>query len=1153
MEEIKKNKPNKIAEVIKEFGLSTISVKNSTAVLIMSIIISVMGIQSYVTMPKESFPEIVIPTIYVGTIYPGNSPVDIENLVSRPIEKELKSLTGVKKINSTSIQDYSVITVEFNPGIEVNKALQDVKDAVDKSKSDLPSDLDQDPDIFEINFSEFPIMYVNVSGDFPLDELKRYGEYLEEKFEALPEISKVDLKGIPEKEVKVWCDPHKMEARKVNFGDIEQAIGTENLTISGGSLLTGEFRNSVRIDGEFKDVSQLADIIVKTEKGNIVYLRDVARVEFAEAEAENYSRLDGKPVVTLDVVKRSGQNLLDASDKIKAIIDDAIKNRFPQGISIKITNDQSKTTRNMVSNLENSIISGILLVVAILMFFMGLRNAMFVGIAIPLSMFVSFFILNAFGVTLNMMVLFSLILALGMLVDNGIVVVENTYRLLQMGYSRRDAAIQGVGQVAVPIITSTLTTLAAFFPLIFWQDLIGEFMKYLPITLIVVLAASLFVGLVVNPAIADKAMKLEEDQGTANPKGKKRRLILALAFIGFSLPFYFAKNYALANILAISGVFGLLNLYMLTPFTFWFQTKLLVWLETFYSRFLFFALSGKRPWLFFGGAFGLLLFSFVLIGIRSPKVVFFPDNEPQYVNIFLAAPIGTDIEKTNALTKRLEADVSKLIKDKGYAPIVESVVGQVGQSVSDPSEGPSPGVTPHKSRVTVSFVEFQYRNGISSNQFLEDVRELVKQYPGVEITASKDNNGPPVGKPVNLEVSGEDYEKLIRVTENLKLYLNEQNIAGIEELKTDLETGQPELSVDIDRDKARRFGLSTGQIAMEIRTALFGKEASKYKEGEDDYKIQIRLDNQYRYNLEALMNQKIFFMDKMGGEKQIPISSVASVTYGSTFGSVKRKDLDRVIQIFSNLKEGYNANEVVAKVQSALADYQLPEGYTVKITGEQEEQNKSAAFLGNAMLIAVFLIFLIIVAQFNSIKSPFIIMFSVLFSITGVIFGLVLFNMDFVIIMTGIGIISLAGVVVNNAIVLIDYTNFLRSNVRLQTNIPYNEKLSRRANIQTLVEAGRTRLRPVLLTAITTVLGLVPLAVGLNIDFWGMLSRFDPQIYTGGDNALFWGPMAWTVIFGLTFATFLTLVIVPVMYLIFEPGKGRGIDKFKAMIPNRRV
>jgi len=1118
---------NSKKEIIREFGLSSLSVNNGTSIMILTILIIIMGITAYRLIPKESFPEIVIPTIYIGTPYPGNSPVDIENLVTRPIEKEIKSISGVKDIRSISVQDYSTIIVEFNPEEDINKALQDAKDAVDRAKSALPTDLDNDPNVMDIDLNEIPILYVNISGNYSVKELKDFAEVLEDEIEKLPEISKCEIRGALEREIRIDADIHKMEATQVSFGDIIGSVADENITISGGDIKSGEFRRSLRIAGEFQNVEEIGEVIVNDENGKIVYLKDIADIRDTYEERKSYSRFKTLPVVTVDVIKRGGENLLNAADKIREIIDEVKRNRFPEDLEITITNDQSKFTRAVIDNLQNSIISSVILVTLVLMFFMGLRNAMFVGIAIPLSMFISFIVLSFIGYSANMIVLFGLILALGMLVDNGIVVVENIYRLMQKGYSPIRAAKEGVGEVAMPIITSTATTLAAFLPLAFWTGIMGSFMKYLPITLIIVLSSSLFVALVINPVLTSMYMRIQQKK----PNTKKLFIISAILFAIAGI-FYWQGTYVIANLLTVSGLFIPFNVHILIPGVNLFQKRFIPFLEKSYSKLISYVLHGKKPYVVFGGTFILLIITFMLFGMRQPKVALFPDNEPNYINVYIEKPVGADIENTNSFVMSVEREVLDILKP--FEDAVESVIAQVGEGASDPNQIIGAQPTPNKGLLAISFVEYEYRQGVNTAEVMEQIRQAMAKHPGVKITVDKEEMGPPVGKPINIEIIGEDLDRLIAITERVVAGIDASGIVGIEELKTDLEIGKPELQVNIDRNMAGRFGVSTGQIANELRTALFGFEVSKFKEGEDEYPIQLRLKDEYRYDVDALINKKITFRDNQGKIKQVPISAVADIEYSSTYGAINRKDLDRMISIYSNVREGYNANEIITELEILLADFELPEGYDLKFTGEQEEQQKSADFLSRALVIAIFSIFLIIVAQFNSFLSPFIIILSILFSTIGVFLGLVIFDMDFIIIMTGIGIISLAGVVVNNAIVLIDYTNLVRKRRRAELNVPKDELLPLEELIDSIRVAGQTRLRPVLLTAITTVLGLIPMAIGMNIDYFGLFTDFDPNFYIGGDSADFWGPMAWAVIFGLIFATFLTLIVVPVMYLLAD-------------------
>lgn len=1182
---------------IKEFGLSSLSIDNRTTVFVLTVIILVGGMISYVQMPKENFPEVVTPEIYIGTPYPGNSPMDIEKLITRPVEKEVNTITGIDEINSTSIQGYSSIQVKFDFSVTPEEALRKVKDKVDiaKSDGDWPTDLPSDPNIFEMNFNELiPIMNINLSGEFSLDQLKDYAEYLEDKIEDLPQITSVDIRGVMDKEVKVDLDMHAMDATEISFGDVANSISQENLTISGGDLKVDRFERSVRVIGEFEDWREIENIVVKHEMGNIVYLRDIGRVSFGEEDKESYARQYLRPVVMLDVMKRGGENLLEASDAINTIVAEAQANVFPENLELSITSDQSDQTRTQVDELANSIIFGVILVVGVLLFFLGLRNALFVGIAIPLSMFLSFLILNMLGVTMNVIVLFALVLALGMLVDNGIVVVENIYRLMDEGYPPIKAAKAGVGEVAWAIIASTATTLAAFIPLAFWPGMMGEFMQYLPLTLIIVLSSSLFVALVINPVLTSVFMRVdEEDEKVPNKRiivlfvvllialmidiggmvmpglntfagmvvsvvlilflrdyafiagNTKRSKILtpAIGLLAFSGVYYMAGQIVSANFIGITGLFLLLNTYVIYPAARVFQGRVLPRLENAYDKFIKYALRNRNPYRFLGGTFGLLILSFVMLVAFMPKVIFFPVNQPHYLNIFIEAPIGTAIEETNVIAERVEEEVIGLMKKyeeklpSGESSdfLVESIIGQVGEGTSDPQQGPQMGSTPHKARVTVSFVKFQDRKGIMTSDVQDAVRGALRSYPGVKIVVAKDEGGPPQGAPISIEIQGDNYNQLLSEAEKIKSFINEGNIGGIEELKLDVEQGKPELPIRIDRDKARRLGLSTFSIGDAVRTALFGKEVSTYKEGEDDYPINVRLAPEFREKPAALMNQRITFRDMATGKiVQVPISSVATSEKTSTFSAVKRKELERIITITSDVLNDYNPNEVVAAIKGRLNGYDLPKELSISFTGQQEEQAKEFGFLSTALAIAFLLIILIIVMQFNSISAPFIIGGAVLFSMIGVLLGLVVFQMDFVVIMTMIGIISLAGIVVNNAIVLIDYTNLLIDRKHAELNLEEGQRVPFEYIKGCIEEAGKKRLRPVLLTAITTVLGLFPLAIGLNIDFFSFFETLNPNIYVGGDNVIFWGPMAWTIIFGLTFATFLTLVIVPVMYFILK-------------------
>jgi len=1113
----------------RSFGLTDLAVDNATSIFILAFMILLFGLRSYESVPKEQFPEVQFPQVYVNTPYFGNSAEDIESLVTRELEKELQSVDGVKTIRSTSIQDFSVITVEFNSGEDIDEAVRKVKDAVDMAKPELPSDLDQEPTVLDINFAEIPIVTVNISGEYTLDELIKYAEYLQDEIETLDEVARAEIKGDREREVKIDVDLRRMESMQISFTDIENAVASENLTLSSGEIVRDEFRRAVRVVGEFETVEEIEDMIVKSENLRPIYLKDIATVTFGYKDRTSIARADQNPVVSINVIKKQGENLLSAADKLKEILAESQRTTLPAGLDISLFNDQSDNTREQVSNLENSIISGVILVTLVLLFFLGLRNALFVGIAIPLSMLMGILFIYMSGVTLNIVVLFALILALGLLVDNGIVVIENIYRYVQEGYGLIDAAKQGAGEVALPIIASTATTLAAFVPIAFWPGLVGSFMQYLPITLIIVLTSSLFVALVINPVFAATFMKMEEIAEAREERRRKNRnvLIFAAGMMAIGVFGLVAGAGWLFNLMLITTVISLLHFFVFRPAALRFQNGFLPRLENAYDRFVNWALA--RPGLVFGGTFVLLIFALVLLGLRQPKVDLFPTADPLYVNAFVELPLGADIEKTNRIVADLETKITTVVEP--YGDVVESILTQIGEDTADPNGPPEPGSSPNRARLTVSFVPSRERGGVNTFKVMEEIREVTGGVPGVSISVDKNADGPPTGKPINLELTGEDMDQLVILTENVINYINSQEIPGIEQLQADVKIGKPELIINVDREAARRYGISTYNVASNIRTALFGKEVSKFKVGEDDYPIFVRLNEDSRSSIEDLMNQRVTFRNPGNGQiVQVPISAVADMEYSSTYSSIKRKDLDRVVTIFSNVRDGYNANEIVGQIDEALQNFDIPQGFTYEFTGEQQQQAEDTEFLSGAFLAALFFIFIILVAQFNSITAPFIIILSVLFSTIGVFLGYAIFRQDISIVFTGVGIISLAGVVVNNAIVLIDYINLLVKQKREAKGLKSMYDMDKEDVKESIIKGGATRLRPVLLTAITTVLGLVPLAVGFNFDFFSLITDWDPKIFIGGDNQAFWGPMAWTVIYGLTFATFLTLVVIPVMY-----------------------
>lgn len=1133
----------------KEFGISSWAIDNKMTVFVIIAIIFLGGAISYYNMPREAFPEIVETKIFVSSINPGNSVEDVEKFITEPLEEEFKDVKGVREITSTTQQDFSMVIVEFEEDVEVQNAKQLIKDKVDQVKSattwpTLDNGAKVEPNVFDLNISEeMPILNINLTGNFPILKLKEYAEYLQDKIELLPQIKEASIRGVEDMEVEVAVDIYKMAATKVSFTDVINAIRNENKTISGGNVVTNGFQKNIRILGEIKSPSELENIIVKDD-GGVVYLRDIAKINFQMQDATTYAREYGDPVVTLDVKKRAGKNMIEAVEQIKTMVEAELESSFPEGLQISLSNDQSIKTNNQVNDLVNNIIFGVILVVVVLMFFLGFRNALFVGVAIPLSMLMALIILSSFGFTLNTMVLFGLVMGLGMLVDNGIVVVENVYSLMAQGKPRIEAAKLGVGEIAMPIIASTATTLAAFFPLGLWPGTIGKFMIYFPITLSVVLGSSLFVALIINAMLTSKFMKIKEKKLTTKKTIRIGIILLVIGVIFLSLGFIYDVGgfRGIGNLSILAAILLFIYKLILVKAIFYFQFTFLKKLENFYERTLKFAIAEKMAYVTFFGTIFLLIVSFVLIGIVQPKVLFFPENEPNQIITYIEYPEGTDIEKTNDLVRRVEERIYETIKkyedEDGYNFMVESAIALVGKGSGNPNtDGGMVNDMPHRGKVTLSMREFKLRRGVLSSTVQTEIRDALKGFAGVTISVEKDENGPPSGYPINIEITGDDYNKMLDETERLRQFINSTSIEGIEELKIDINKSKPELDIVVDRDKAGQLGISTAQVGQTIRRAVFGEEASTFKDTDDDHPINVRFNEEFRYSENAIFDQPITFRNLQGKIVQVPISALIETKPTTTFSAIKRKDLKRVITLYSNVLEGYNGNQIVEMLKDELKYFDLDKDINYAFTGEQEKQDENMAFLLKALLIAVGGILLILVGQFNSLSKPIIIITAVILSLAGVFFGMVIFKLDFVIIMTMMGVISLAGIVVNNAIVLVDYTQILIDRKKQKLNLEDEDMLTRAQYFEEIVAGGKSRLRPVLLTAITTIGGLIPLAVGFNIDFFGLFIDYEPGIYIGGDNVIFWGPLAWTVIYGLIFATFLTLIVVPVMLYLVARAK----------------
>ncbi|HOX83554.1 MAG TPA: efflux RND transporter permease subunit, partial [Chryseolinea sp.] len=1040
------------------------------------------------------------------------------------------SIAGVKKITSNSLQNFSSVLIEFQTNVDVDEAKREVQDAVDKAKPDLPSNLPDDPQVIDIDISEQPIMFVNLSGDYDLQTLKRYAEQMQDRFETLKEIRRVDIVGALDREIQINVDLYKASLAGVALSDVVQAISGENVIIPGGQISVGGMKRSLSVSGEYLTAEGIANTVIGSIRGGKVYLKDIAEVADTHKEQESFARLDKKNVITLNIVKRNGENLIDASDQIRVIIKEFEESTLPKGLNVTVTADQSENTRVTLHDLINTIIIGFILVTVILMFFMGVTNAIFVGLSVPISAFIAFLVFPTIGFTLNMMTLFSFLLALGIVVDDAIVVIENTHRVFDNGkVPIRKAAKIAAGEVFLPVFSGTLVVLAPFVPLAFWPGIIGKFMMYLPITLIIALLASLVVAYIINPVFAADFMKPHDhDENNDGPKVTKGFKVTSVVFAGIIIVSYL-MSFGLGNFVLLMYLLYALHHFVLKSVISTFQTSAWPKVQEAYKRLLTWTLYRYRPIFVALSVVFLLAFSIAFTWWRKPEVVFFPAGDPNFIYAFVRMPIGTDQRVTDSVTAIVEDRViATMGKDN---PIVESVISNVAIGASENPFEAGGNTSPHLGKVSVAFVKFADRGGQSTRAYLNEIREAVKGIRGAEISVDQEQGGPPTGKPVNIDIAAENFELLVKTADDVKRYLVANQVGGVEELKSDFQSSKPEILIDIDREKANREGISTRDIGQALGTAVYGAEISRFRDENDDYPIQLRIKENQRNDPNVLINLPITYRDMGSGGvvRQVPLSAIAKVDYSNTYAGIKRINQKRVITLSSNVLGGFNANEVVADIQGKLDSYPTPDGVTIKMTGEQEDQKETSAFLGVAFGLAFALIFMILVLQFNSISKPVIILSEIVFSVIGVLIGFSLFKMEISIIMTGVGIMALAGLVVRNGILLVEFTELLRSQ-----GVPLYEAI---------IEAAKTRMTPVLLTTIAATIGLIPLAVGLNIDFVTLFTELNPHIYFGGDNVAFWGPLSWTMIFGLIFGTVLTLILIPTLYLLTTKLKEKIFKK----------
>ncbi|MEM1415582.1 MAG: efflux RND transporter permease subunit [Myxococcota bacterium] len=1033
-------------------------------VLVLGVFILVAGTYSYATLPREANPEVEVPIIIVTTPYVGVSPEDIESLVTVPLENELSGVKDLDDMTSTSYEGVSVVILEFEADVDIQDALQRVRTRVDRARPKLPDDVEE-TELQEVNFADLPILLVTLGGDIDEAELKKLGEDLQEDIERLPGVLEANLTGGREREIAVQVDPNRLSHYGLSLNDVIGAVREENVNIPGGDVATGDANYLLRVPGDIEDPYELEGIAIKRIGERPVFIRDVARIVDGWADRTTYARMNGEPAVSLAVVKRAGANIVEVVEAVKALTNEHREQRWPEVVEARFLADQSKMVDDMIGELENGILTGLILVVGVLIFFMGARNSFFVALAIPFSMLIAFVVVSMLGMTLNMMVLFSLIIALGMLVDNAIVLVENIYRHVEEGMEPLEASIVGTREVAGAVTASTATTVAAFAPLLFWGGIMGQFMGFLPKTLVIVLLSSLFVALVFLPVATAVGLKAKPkvDEGP----GEEDEPALSPIMRGY-------KN-------------------------------VLEW-------------SIRHRYASLGIGMAALVGTFVAYGALNHGMEFFPETEPNRAFVGVRAPIGTDLETTDRIVRQIEA----MLATEENVDVYVAETGVAGGNGQDPTQQDQ--AADNRARITIDFLPD--RNTVRPGErvrveppteTIDRIRERVAAIAGAEIRVEKEMMGPPVGKPIDVRVTGEDVHEVGRLAARVRRELAER-IEGATGLGDDYVVGRPEMRLRIDRGAAKRVGASTQEVAGIVRTAIAGTEASVLRDGEDEYDIVVELAPEYREDLQQVLSLRVDGREDTSPDTfPVPISTVARYELAGGTGAIKHLNQNLVVSITGDVAEGYQPNAVQQEVLAYIDEAELPAGFHLSLGGSNDEQKESEEFLGRAFVIALFLILGVLVFQFNSLLTPGIILMSVLLSLIGVLWGLVATGMPFGVIMTGLGVISLAGIVVNNAIVLLDFVEQVK-----RTGV---------STVDALVQAGMTRFRPVVLTAVTTVLGLVPMAIGVSFDFRKL------KLIVGSQSAAWWGPMAVAIIFGLVVATVLTLVMVPTLYSIFDDLK----------------
>ncbi|NCF50152.1 AcrB/AcrD/AcrF family protein [Gammaproteobacteria bacterium] len=1020
--------------------LIDVAMSRYRTVILGLITIVVAGIYTYITIPKEAEPDIEIPVIYVQMTHDGISPEDAERLLVRPMEQEIRTVEGIKEMVAEAYEGGASVIVEFEAGINTDRALQDIRERVDNAAAELPSETD-DPTISEAKLTqEDPMLVLNLAGNVPERSLTRIAENLKEKFEGVSGVLEVNLVGKREELMEVIVDPLAMESYGLDQAQIIQFVANNNKLVAAGALQSTEGRFPVKVPGVFESPQDVLDLPIKAVGDRIVHFKDIAEVRRTYKDAESYARLNGKPALAIEVVQRGGANLIEAIEQVMAIIEEE-RRYWPDEIEISASRDKSEEVNELLTELQNSVLAAVLLVFIVIIGILGMRSALLVGVAIPGSFLLGILLIGAFGMTINMMVLFALIMAVGLLVDGAIVVTEMADRRLAEGDSRRTAYSRAAIRMSSPIIASTCTTLAAFVPLAFWPGMSGEFMKFLPITLIAVLAASLLMALLIVPTLGSLF-------GRSGAVSAEERRQLAAAETG--------------DLDTITGLTGR------------------------YIRFL--RKSLRHPWRSVAAVSGLLMVIYTGFFVLGRGVEYFPEIEPPFAMVDIRARGDLSTDEKDFLVRQVEERIANM-------PEIEYMYAKTGGAK---------GSEDRIGSITLNFIDWDLRR--TANQILADIRARTADLAGITIETRKPDAGPPQGKPIFIEFSARDGDLVVESIAKVRALLEQH------EAVTNIEDSRPlpgiEWQIKVDRAEAARFGADITLVGAMVQLVTNGIKIGEYRPDDSDDEIDIRV----RYPADKRSLSQIDELRIPTPDGLVPISTFVERVPAQKVSTITRTDMRRTMTLQADVAQGYLAPEVIAELRSLLPAAGLHSSVSAEFRGTIEDQEEDEKFLGNAMLAALAIMAIILVTQFNNIYQAFLILTAVLFSTGGVLLGHLVMGMPFGVIMSSVGVITLAGIVVNNNIVLIDTYNVLRSRGTAETDA--------------ILRTCAIRLRPVLLTTVTTIVGLMPMVLGVNIN---LISR---EILVGAPSSQWWMQLASSVAGGLAFATVLTLLLTPCLLMI---------------------